>query len=313
MIRQRWLLNISLLLLIISLGVFIWQLPPAPAKSQEIPKLTILDPLQVQYLRVERAGQESIEIKKIQGVWQILSPLQLPAHDFRIQAILQLLSTRNYRKLNPSQVKLSELKLAPAPIKVQFDDLIMEFGDQSAMNEHLRYLKINSEIYLLSDSVHHFLNGDAVLLANLSPLGNSAKLNELQLPNLHLQLKEGRWSSLKPVDNGLDGGADALNTLVETWEHLQALSVKRYHPDPNLPPQGEINLGLQNQAALNFKIISQTPEFILVRPDKGVEYHLSQHQLNKLMNLPVKVLDTVDTESEKVLEETTSSINQAQK
>ncbi|MEN9460846.1 MAG: hypothetical protein RIS84_866 [Pseudomonadota bacterium] len=300
--RQRWLLNLGLLLLIIGLGVIIWQLPPAQTKTQETLKLTTLDPLQVQHLRVERVEQEPIEIKKTQGVWQILSPLQLPAHDFRIQAILQLLSTRNYRKLDASQVKLSELKLAPAPISVQFDDLVMEFGDQSPMNEHLRYLKIKSDIYLLSDSVHHFLNGDAVLLANLSPLGNSAKLNELQLPNLHLQLKEGRWSSLKPVDNTLNGGADALNTLVETWEHLQALSVKRYHPNPNLPPQGEINLGLQNQAALNFKIISQTPEFILARPDKGVEYHFSQHQLSKLMNLPVKILDTV--ESEKTLEET---------
>jgi hypothetical protein len=300
--RQRGLLNLGLLLLIIGLGVIIWQLPPAQTKTQETLKLTTLDPLQVQHLRVERVEQEPIEIKKTQGVWQILSPLQLPAHDFRIQAILQLLSTRNYRKLDASQVKLSELKLAPAPISVQFDDLVMEFGDQSPMNEHLRYLKIKSDIYLLSDSVHHFLNGDAVLLANLSPLGNSAKLNELQLPNLHLQLKEGRWSSLKPVDNTLNGGADALNTLVETWEHLQALSVKRYHPNPNLPPQGEINLGLQNQAALNFKIISQTPEFILARPDKGVEYHFSQHQLSKLMNLPVKILDTV--ESEKTLEET---------
>jgi hypothetical protein len=300
--RQRWLLNLGLLLLIIGLGVIIWQLPPAQTKTQETLKLTTLDPLQVQHLRVERVEQEPIEIKKTQGVWQILSPLQLPAHDFRIQAILQLLSTRNYRKLDASQVKLSELKLAPAPISVQFDDLVMEFGDQSPMNEHLRYLKIKSDIYLLSDSVHHFLNGDAVLLANLSPLGNSAKLNELQLPNLHLQLKEGRWSSLKPVDNTLNGGADALNTLVETWEHLQALSVKRYHPNPNLPPQGEINLGLQNQAALNFKIISQTPEFILARPDKGVEYHFSQHQLSKLMNLPVKILDTV--ESDQTLEET---------
>ncbi len=300
--RQRWLLNLGLLLLIIGLGIFIWQLPPNPVKTQVIPKLTKLDPLQVQQLRIERVGQAPIEIKKIQGIWQILSPLQLPAHDFRIQAILQLLSTRNYRKLNASQVKLAELKLEPAPIKVQFDDLIMEFGDQSPMNEHLRYLKINSEIYLLSDGVHHFLNGDAVLLASLSPLGNSAKLSELQLPNVHLQLKEGRWSSLKPVDNTRDSGADALNTLVETWEHVQALSVKPYRPDPNLLPQAEVQIGLQNQASLNFKILSLTPEFILARPDKGVEYHLSPHQVNKLMNLPAKILDTVEAEPEKALE-----------
>jgi hypothetical protein len=309
--RQRWLLNIGLLLLIIGLGIFIWQLPPTAPKTQEVQKLTTLDPLQVQSLRVERIGQEPIEIKKIQGIWQILSPLQLPAHDFRIQAILQLLSTRNYRKLDASQVKLAELKLEPAPIKVQFDDLVMEFGDQSPMNEHLRYLKIKSDIYLLSDGIHHFLNGDAVLLASLSPLGTSAKLNELQLPNVHLQLKEGRWSSLKPVDNALDGGADALNTLVETWEHLQALSVKRYHPDPALPPQGEIQISLQNQPPLNFKIISLTPEFILARPDKGVEYHLSQHQVSKLINLPAKVLDTVDAETdpEKTLEATLPPAN----
>ncbi|MDD2816700.1 MAG: hypothetical protein PHP00_13360 [Thiotrichaceae bacterium] len=309
--RQRWLLNIGLLLLIIGLGFFIWQLPPTMPKTQETPKLTMLDPLQVQNLRVERVGQEPIEIKKVQGVWQIISPLQLPAHDFRIQAILQLLSTRNYRKLDASQVKLAELKLEPAPIKVQFDDLIMEFGDQSPMNEHLRYLKIKSEIYLLSDSVHHFLNGNAVLLANLSPLGTSAKLSELQLPNVHLQLKDGRWSSLKPVENTRDGGADALNTLVETWEHLQALSVRPYHPDPTLPPQGEIQISLQNQPPLNFKIISLTPEFILARPDKSVEYHLSQHQLNKLMNLPVKVPDAVDAEPEpeKALETTSPPIN----
>jgi hypothetical protein len=294
--RQRWLLNLGLLLFIIGLGIFIWQLPPTPAKTQENPKLTTRDPLQVQYLRVERVGQEAIEIKKIQGIWQILSPLQLPAHDFRIQAILQLLSTRNYRKLDASQVKLADLKLAPAPIKVQFDDLIMEFGDQSPMNEHLRYLKINADIYLLSDSVHHFLNGDAVLLASLSPLGSFAKLNELQLPTLHLQLKEGRWTSLQAVDNAQDGGADALNTLVENWEHLQAVSVRRYHPDPNLPPQAEIILGLQNQTPLNFKIISQAPEFVLARPDKAVEYHLSQHQVNKLLSLPAKVLDKVEPE-----------------
>lgn len=295
---QRGLLNLGLLLLVIALVLVVWQTPSNTDKSSELPKLTALDPLQVQQIHIERENQEAIELKKVQGVWQMLSPLQLPAHDFRIQAFLQLLSTRNYRKLDAAQIKLAELKLAPAPIKLQFDNVTLEFGDQSPMNDHLRYLKINTDAYLLTDNVHHFLNGDAVQLASLSPLGSSPKLEELQLPSAHLQLKGSRWSLLSLPETGVDSGADALNTLIDNWEHAQALNVKRYHPESTTATQGEVRIGLQNHSTLRFKILSVAPEFVLGNVEKGVEYHLPSHQVAKLLNLPVKIPEAVESSSE---------------
>jgi hypothetical protein len=287
--HQRWLLNLVLLFVVIGLGIIIWY-TPEKSKLSENPKLTSLNPVEVEHIRIERAQQEPIELNKFQGNWYIQNPIQLPAHGFRIQSFLQLLNTRAYRKLDSQQVKLAELKLEPAILTVHFDNLSITFGDQSPMGDHMRYIKIQSEVYLVPDNIYHFLNGDVIQLASLSPLGYSPKLHHIELPKLQLNLTDGHWRLTRAPNEPVETGADSMNALVENWERVQALSVKRSHPET--PAIGQAYFTLEGQAPLKFKILSTEPELILAREDKPIQYHISKHQVDKLLNLPPKQPET---------------------
>ena len=58
---------------------------------------------------------------------------------------------------------------------------------------------------------------------NLSILGENPQITELHLPNYHLQQNEGTWTLMSAAPENIDISPDALNTLVDNWEHAQAL------------------------------------------------------------------------------------------
>ena len=290
--RKRWLLNLTLLgviLVLVALVIYTNE----QEKPIEQPKLTDLDAGKVQNIRIERADKEPISLMKdALGFWQMTAPFNLPVNSYQVDRLLQTLSERDYKSLEAGNLNLADFKLSPPLASVKFDQLTVAFGDNSPLDDRQRYVRVLKKIYLLTDRLYYILSSDALTFANRSLLGNNPKITELKMPDYHLLLKEDKWTVTTALSsNEIDTSQDALNALIDRWQHASAYNIERY--DAKSQAQGEIAITLLGQEQpLHLTIVSKTPDFVLARPEKGVQYKLSVIQVDKLLHLPTEPKST---------------------
>jgi len=283
---HRGLINIALVI-VITLLILLVIYEPGIKKLQGLPKLTDLTKDQVNLIRLEKQDEPMIELNKNeQNHWVIKTPFKLPANQFRIETLLNVLADHDYQLIDNKELSLTEVKLVPPIVTLTFNQFVMAFGDKSPINNGQRYVQVNGQVYLMLDSVYHFLVDDAVVFVSLSPLGEYQKITEIQTPNYHLRAENGRWISLQPLIGNEDTSPDALNSLIDDWQLLQALSVKQYVATL---PKGTIEIHLQGQTTpLQFHILATEPNFILALPEKNVQYQLISEKMAKLLQLPLR-------------------------
>jgi len=290
--RQRWLLNLVLLGVALMLGLSVFFSMEKPTELPKLIDLEIdLEAEQVQTIHIERVGSKPISfMKDTLGFWQMTTPLHLPASRFRIMALLEMLSMREYKQLDTSELNLAELKLAPPLATVKFNQFTVAFGDSSPMNDRRRYLLINKKVYLLADTVYDSVNVEALSFVSLSPLGNDPTITELKMPDYLMVLTEGEWTFSSTFSSDeIDSSQDAIKHFIENWQQLQAFRVAPYVEGST---QKSIDIRLANQKeVLHFTVRSSEQDFILGLPEKSVQYQLPISQVDQLLHLPTKVVD----------------------
>lgn len=289
--RTRWLFNLALFGVVIILGL-VAMFEPGIKPPVKLPPLTTLSPDQVKKIRLVRPS-DTVEFERnAQGQWQIISPVKLLANSYRLKNLLNLLEEQDYKKLAAHELKLAEIKLAPPLVQITFDQLTVAFGETSPLKDGKRYIQLSDQpesVWVVRDNIYQSLTEAVWSFVNLSPLGESIKLKELQLPDYHLILKEGTWTLAQPAPAMINSSTDTLNTLIDNWQHLQAIEVAKY--DDSLPAIGEVTVTLEGQSSpLKFLIQATTPDLILARPDKLVRYKIPAYQLEELLHLPNKSL-----------------------
>jgi hypothetical protein len=298
--RQRWLLNLVLLGVALMLGLSVFFSIEEP---MELPKLIDLEAENVESIHIERVGSKPISfMKDTLGFWQMTTPNHLPASRFRIMALLDMLSAREYKQLDTNELNLAELKLAPPLATVKFNQLVVAFGDSSPMNDRRRYLLINKKVYLLDDTVYDSVNADVLSFISLSPLGNNPTITELKMPDYLMVLTEGEWTLTSAFSSEeIDSSQDAIKHFIDNWQELQAFRVAPYVEGST---QKQIDIRLLNQEqVLHFTAISSEQEFILGLPEKNVQYQLPISQSDKLLHFPTKAKVVYSTTSENKKEE----------
>ena len=285
---KRWLINLVLLCIIVILGGFVYYTTEQEKSNKQLTKLTKLDQNKVQLIRIERADKTRISLMKDKSkIWQMLTPFQLPANMIYINRLLQILSERQYKKLDVSKQSLAELKLDPPLAKVIFNQFAISFGDSSPMRDQKRYILIDDEVYLVTDNFYNSLTQNATSFVSLAPLGLNSKITELKLPDYHLIFKEKQWIliSSKFSDKEVETNQDALAGLIDQWQRLQAFKVETY--DVKTESQGEIEVHLVGKDhPLSFTILASKPDLILAHRDKNVLYKIDNSQIDKLLQLP---------------------------
>lgn len=287
--QQRWLINLLLVIIIFILGAVALYTLEQEKKRAQLPELTGLTAQHIQTITLERANQESIKlVKDDKGNWQLTTPFTLPANYFRVEQLLKILSEHHYKLVEDNSLKLADLKLEPPLATLTFDQLKIALGDKSPLNDGQRYIKINQQIYLITDTLFYLVNDDAVSWVSLSLIGEQPKIIDLKIPDYHLVQKEKQWILDSQISaEEIDTGQDALNTLISSWQDLQAFNVERYQSTSATQGAIEITLAGETQP-LHFNLISTTPNFIIARPDKGVQYQLPKTQVDRLLHLPPK-------------------------
>lgn len=296
---KGWLINAILFCCIIGLLLACYQAfwiePPPASGAPPVPALTNLSPQQVNEITIQQSEKLSMRLQKVaNNQWWLQSPVELPVHPFQVTNLLNLLTLKDYQRLDvPFEPnKLAEFHLNPPLMTLQYGQLTFAIGEQVPMREQQRYLALQQNVYIVPDRIAYLLNlHDIYPLVNLSPLALAKEIHatsqwlSLKTPAYQLLKQNDHWqlnNSVAETSSLAKFGTDEFNRLIDVWNSMQALQVRASHLNET-PSLGEIEFTFTNHQRLTFKIVSYSPQFVLAMPEKGIQYHFMAQQAKELL------------------------------
>lgn len=278
----RTLLNLILLAIVSALALIAYLKPGLEPETKAQPLAAGIDPDAVGSIRIERLARDPLEFARRDAHWYLrLDDGELPASEFQVHALLRLLQATARHSYPATSLDLAALGLDPPQATLRIDAMEFRFGVTEALEDR-RYLQREDTVYLIDDQYQHLLNAERANFISRKLLAGRDTITRLELPGMTLVYSEdGHWR-LDPENS--TAGADALQQLVDSWLNASALYVRRYAGEDSgklvtLHTRGD-------DEPLTFRIISRSPDLILARPDRGIQYHLTNTMEDNLFTLP---------------------------
>jgi hypothetical protein len=271
--QRKLIINLILLGAIIALSVFLVNTRTVPVNP--IVPLTSIAPQSIQTILIKRAGKPDISFRKSNTAWLMTAPLEIRANDNRINAMLQLLRTPSFTRMQAAQQDLARLGLATPAVALQENNHAFLFGTTSPL-EGRRYVMINGTIHLIPDGLFPQLQQGATFFVSPRLLPEGTLLQEINLPGHHLSYVNHAWQ----CDEDSNLKSAALERLAAAWLTATAMSTAILQPAPS---QGEIRITTRNGESMRFEILQRQPLLKLARTDLNITYTLPAGSAKSLL------------------------------
>jgi hypothetical protein len=279
--KNRWLLNFGLALLVGVLILLVLYKPGTRKEAQDNP-LTTLAVESIQRVKLMRPKQPEIVLEKIGEDWQLIAPRKARANSFRVNELLRLATLRVNTRFPALDTELGKYGLDHPLATLFLNDDEIRFGGMHPIENQL-YVWHNSQVQLIPASVMRAVSAPSNDFLGTSPIEDKAKLLAFRFPAFSLkQNEQGAWIRT-PELKGL--GSDRVNQFVDEWRHARALSAAPYS---GKPVKARLSITLADgdqQRVLEFGVLADKPEFILYRKDEGLEYSFPEETGLRLMQL----------------------------
>jgi hypothetical protein len=282
--NRRWLLNISLLVIIAVLAVIaLWR--PGIEKPAAKPPLTVIKTADIKRIAITRTNTRGIVLQRSDGNWKMVKPGTGRTNPFVVNDVLRILNARNQQALPPDAMQqLNRFGLDRPRARLQLDQLEILFGDSNPVN-NLQYVLVQDRIAMIDTSYFWAVARTYTDFLSKRLIEIDRKPVALSLPGYRLSLEKGTWQTY-PQQKDLS--ADRIKQLVDEWHYAQALSVKKYGNGSVINwvrMSFAANNNVQSAKPLRIGIISMQPELILYRPDEQLQYHFPEDIGKRLFNL----------------------------
>ena len=272
--HTRLVTNIVLLFIVIGLALFLVNTQKQEKENTEVP-LTAIDPATINSIMIDRkqSGDE-IRFNKVKGKWQMQSPWQLPANEFRINTMLKLLHAYSYTQFNVADIDLKRFLLDAPELAIQFNDTRIAFGDTSPLAKQ-RYVLVDNKVHLINDSLFEQLQAPATFFLDTRLLPEGASIKSIRFPDYSISMETGVWT----VSPQSGTSADKLVAIINAWQTLDAISISKYEA---ADAKDSIHIDAGAAGSYDFIIVSPQPKLVLARPDIGIQYHISGYDTKRL-------------------------------
>jgi hypothetical protein len=279
--KNRWLLNIGLALLIGAL-VLLALYKPGARKEPEGTALTALTADAVQRIRLVRPRQPEIVLEKRGEHWRLTAPRNARANSFRVNELVRLAATRVRTRFPAAPTELGKYGLDHPLATLFLNDIEIRFGGMHPLDNQL-YVLHDGQVQLIPASVFRAVSAPHNDFLSTSLIEDKARLLAFKFPTFGLkQNEQGAWARAPELK---DLGSDQVNRFVDEWRHAHALSVAPY---TGSPVKERVVLTLADgdrQRVIEFGVLAYKPEFILVRKDENLEYSFPEETGSRLMRL----------------------------
>jgi hypothetical protein len=204
--RNRWLINVALLVLVISLGALMRR---ELDQERSGANLTGLSPESITEISIERPNEPPINLFRDAEGWGMKSPYQVRAAAARIEALVRIAETQVLRSL-PRSAGTERLGVKEDGLRLTLNGLALHFGDVDPVEQH-RYVAIGEQVHLIGDGFYHHLTASAedYVERTLLPrdfLIGSGTLDGAPLSNAQLTELEGLAAqTVEPLGSELIG------------------------------------------------------------------------------------------------------------
>ncbi len=294
---SRTLLNLALLLIVVILGT-VAMLEPGKTPTPKPELLTHMKSSAVKQIKIVRRDKGTIELQKQAKHWHMVRPFSLPANDYKVESVLNLLQTESIARYDLTDLDPARFDLVKPVVSIFFNhSLKIDFGNIAPLQKQ-RYVRIGKQLHLIPDFYYYQLIGSATDYLDHALIPEGKKIIRLELPNLTLALKNGKWT-LSPKDESYS--ADAYTDLLNEWQHANAIEL---HP---LKKKDKKNTGLKqirvflrgSKTAIRYGLQQNGNKFILIRADKNIEYVMPKKQARFLLKLQKSPPDTPAVQKKK--------------
>lgn len=280
----RWLLNLLLLLFVVGLALLAYLRPGLDATD---PPATISQnlPEQARQIQIERPGREPIILGRVDDHWQLIAPLEMPANPFRTAPLLQLLYAESHSSFPVVAGTLAQYGLAEPVAWLKIDGERYAFGGVEPLNG-FRYVMHDETIYLLSDRFYHYLLMSPYDFVSLQLLPPQATLVALQISSrvVRDELLLARWSEVQARRVSAYTRIPSAHEQDEILAGDEAPAEERgLDPVDPIDGVGQVVVVLAGGLLLQFDILQRAPEFVLGLHDKGVRYHFTEEDGERLL------------------------------
>lgn len=276
--RNRWLLNLGLALLIAGL-IWVVLVKPGRQEPPAVP-LTALTPDAINEIRLERPGREAAVLVRADGHWRLTAPLKARANRHNVGSLLRLAAAPSEARL-AADGDLKPYGLDPPQTVVRFNNETIALGNLHPLRNQV-YARYLGAVHLIpahrqavaSYPYNQFLDS-RLLEDDLKPIA-------FRLPGFVLTLKDGSWRRDPAI---AELSSDRVNDFVRDWQHASALSVERA---TRTPPLASIEIIVERAGKserLVVGVVAYKPEFVLRRGDEGLDYHFPEESGQRLLNL----------------------------
>ena len=274
---RRTLVNLALLLVAAGLAAFIALAPREVAEPQPVP-LTAIDAAAVSRLEMQPRAGDYIELARGDEGWRIVRPLDAPANEFRVLALLGLLGAPVHARFDAAPGELVRYGLDPPQVRVRLGETELALGDTEPLSGR-RYVSHDGQVALVDDAHLRGLDTSAASFVSPALLGPAPEIVGIRVPGLRLRLEDGRWLT-EPAHP--ETSTDRVVALVDAWRTAQAALVQPY--DATLAWRDTVTVTLEG-GELEFDLLRGAHDIVFGLGERGVQYRLPRTAGERLLAL----------------------------
>lgn len=279
-LRQRWLLNAGLLVLI---GLLTWLAIQRAGQDNDVagPPLTTLAAETISQLHIERPDHTAITLEKTGAQWTLTAPVRARANPFNVESLLRILAAPGETRFPAVAQELVKFGLDQPQSRVRYDNEEIAFGSLHPLNNRI-YVLYKNEIVLIPG---HYLASAIYPYTNFIDsrlFEEQRKITAIKLPDFTLTQKNGAWQK-QPPDRKLT--SDRLNDFAAEWENARALGVEKYSGKEILDRIEVTSVRDGKTEKLVLGILAYKPDFVLYRQDENLEYHFTEETGKRLLSI----------------------------
>ncbi|CAM8414077.1 Domain of unknown function DUF4340 [Candidatus Methylopumilus universalis] len=290
--KNRWLINIILLVMVLSISLFLF-LKPTKIKQTKQFSISTFNLSDFDSIKIDFPSRASVILKKSTESWDMIEPVKGRADQFSVQKIISIVATSSSEKLPSNDLAKYGLDKPTMKLKLihkgQEEEFI--FGTYNSVTED-QYLLYKENVYLISGSYSEAAATQPIELIDKLPLTKSeeikyfdfSRLEQWQSKRLKVTRNNNEWSAN-------EGSQFKQNEMAEwfdmTWVKNPAKSVEKSSIDLRIPYKS-FDIHTIDGKKITFLRLQESPETKLYRVDEGLLYNFGSDIGFTMMNPPIE-------------------------
>jgi len=276
-LKNRLLLNVLLLLLVIGIAAFLYFKPKTVEDKPEQFKLSTLKADEITRIEVSLRKGTPVVLEREGEQWFLTAPFRARADNFEARRLADLVRAVSEQKLPATD--LGRFELEPPFATVILDKQTFTFGTINRMLK-AQYVMTGDSVFMVNPQYAQAIPPQPERMAdNRLWTTPEQQIVGVELPKFKVEQVDGNWVvTPKPP---ITPTQDDLNRFIDEWKLSSGTLTQ---PAKLKPSKEQAIVRMKDGKSVTVNLASRDPEFIVIRPDEGLQYHLSRETARRMFD-----------------------------